>query len=392
MDFEWAPGVEQFRQEVRAWLKEELAPEKVARYLDPTEHSGWSIEFEGIFRKKLAAKGYAGVSWPGEYGGGGKGMAYQAVMTTELVYAGAPAMGTTNNIVGPALMHVGTDEQKKEFLPRIARGEIEFCLGYSEPGAGSDLANLQTRAIEQGDEYVTNGQKIFTGGAHHVDYCWLAARTDPDALKHKGISLFIVDMKTPGIQVRTLWTLPGWKHCEVFFDDVRIPRKCLVGDKERGWQAVSTALNVERAGLMFYGGAERQLVELMDYCRTHERQGQPISKHPRVRQELVQLYIDLQCGYRLTKRIMAMHDKGRVPDVETSINRLWVGQLRHNIPRWGTRIMGLYGTLMPGSPYAPVDGMLAYEYLECIPNTISGGAAEIQRNIIAQRGLKMPRV
>ncbi len=390
MDFEWAPGVQQFREEVRAWLKEELAPERVAKYRD-AEESGWSLEFTKEFRRRLAKKGDSGISWPKEYGGSGKGMAYQAVLTTEIVYAGAPQATIATNIVGPALMHVGTEQQKREFLPRIAAGEIEFCLGYSEPGAGSDLAGLQTMAVEKGDEFVVNGQKIFTSGAHNADYCWLAARTDPNAPKHSGVSLFIVDMKTPGIQVRILWTIAGWKHDEVFFDDVHVPRKNLVGEKDKGWQAVSTALNVERTGLMFYGRIQRRFDELTEYCKTHEHNGKPLSKDARVRGYLAQMYIDLSVGYRLTKRVMASHDRGHVPDLETSVNRLWVGQLSHLVSRQGTMIMGLYGGLMPGSPYAPVDGMLSHEYLECIPNTISGGAAEIQRNIIAQRGLKMPR-
>ncbi len=391
MDFEWAPDAERFRKEVREWLKEELRPGKVDQFRDPTEETGFSADFERAFRKTLAQKGYAGISWPKEYGGQGKGMLYQAMLSYELSYARAPVHAVGTVIVGPAIMLLASEEQKMRFLPRIASGDIEICLGYSEPGSGSDLASLQTSARQDGDDYIVNGQKIFTTWGHKTEYIWLAARTNPDVPKHKGLSIFMLSLKSPGVQIRPLWTIAGWRHNEIFFDNVRVPASDLIGGKDRGWYNIATALTLERTGIGIYGRCQRLIEWMSEYCKTSIRNGEPLSKDPKVRHKLAQIYIDMQVGTRFTKRVALVQEKGQVPNLEAPISKIWGSELLQRIANLGTQMAGLYGPLMPDSPYAPLRGQLAHDYLDNVPRTIAGGANEIQRNIIAQRGLGMPR-
>jgi len=391
MDFRFTQEQEAFAQELRAFFAEEMAPERTRDHHDHREMSGYSAAFERSLRRRTGERGYLGVAWPSEYGGQAKGMFYQAILGYEAACAGAPAVDIGVSIVAAPLMLFGTPEQKALFLPKILKGEINFCLGYSEPGAGSDLASLETRAEVDGDEFVINGQKIFTTGAHKADYCWLAARSDPQAPKHKGISLMIVDMRTPGIAVRPLWTIAGWRHNEVFFQNVRIPKTALVGELHRGWYQVATALDFERSGFAAYGTAQRGLEQLVRYCKIHWREGRPMSKDPQIRAKLAQLQIDIQAGLRFTKLVASMQAAGRVPTHEASVNKIWGSELLLRMAHVGMQIMGLYGGLEPESPYAPAGGFFPHEYKHALAGTIGAGTNEIQRNVIAQRGLGMPR-
>jgi alkylation response protein AidB-like acyl-CoA dehydrogenase len=391
MDFRFTPDQETFAQELREFFAQEMAPEKTKGHADHKEIHGYTPAFERQLRRKTGDRGYLGVAWPKEYGGQAKGMFYQALLGYEAAYAGAPAVDIGVSIVAAPLMLFGTPEQKSFFLPKILKGEINFCLGYSEPGAGSDLANLETRAKMDGDEFVVTGQKIFTTGAHKADYCWLAARTDLNAPKHKGISLMIMDMKTPGIVVRPLWTIADWRHNEVFLDHVRVPKTALVGELHRGWYQVATALDFERSGFAAYGTAQRGLEHLTRYCRIHWRNGRPMSKDPEIRQKLAQLQIDISVGLRLTKRVAWMQAAGKVPNYEASANKIWGSELLQRMGHLGMQIMGLYGGMEHGSPNAPAGGFFPHEYKHSLAGTIGAGTNEIQRNIIAQRGLGMPR-
>ncbi len=246
MDFRFTAEQEAFRQEIRAFVREAL-PEP-----PDIPEDAWIIGFDRTFSKKLAARGWIGLTWPREYGGQGKSYLDRLILTEELLRHGAPvaAHWLGDRQMGPSILRYGTPEQKRKFLPGIISGDIVFCIGMSEPGAGSDLAGLQTKAVDDGDAYVLSGQKIWTSFAHLADYCYLVARTNPDVPKHKGISEFLVDMRTPGITIKPIVDMTGAHHFnEVFFDQVRIPKNCLVGEKDRGWYQIASQLDYERSGI-----------------------------------------------------------------------------------------------------------------------------------------------
>lgn len=391
MDFNFTAEQEEFRKEVRGFLEEELRPEKVARYRDPKEEHLWSEEYTHMFNRMLGEKGWYGMSWPAEYGGLGKDFAFASILGYEVARAGGPSSGNGPSMVGPSLMLFGSEEQKNFFLPKIAKGEIYCCQGYSEPGAGTDLASLQCRAVADGDDFVINGQKIFTTNAHISGWVWLATRTDPSAPKHRGISMFLVDMKLPGVQCRPLWTLPGWRHNEVFFDDVRVPKTALVGELNRGWYHIATAMNFERSGYGYYGQAERHFEDLLRWCKDTKIDGVAVADDPVVQDKLAQLFIDLSTGIRFVKRVAWMQSQKNFPDHEASMNKMWGTELVQRIDNVGMQIMGLYGQLTWEDEMAPMQGDLAYSYLNNMRISISGGTNEIQRDIIARRGFGMPR-
>src|SRR5215207_8965226 len=243
MDFAIPPEVEAFRQEVREFVQTEWSEELRAR---AASHGGDTYEQERAFRRRLGERGWLSLPWPKQYGGQERSPLEYYIFHEEMSYAGAPASATGVGMVAPTLMHFGAEEQKQRFLPRIASGEIDFCLGYSEPDAGSDLASLQIRAEEDGDSFVINGIKRWTSGAHRSEYAWLAARTDPAAPKHRGISMFMVDMKSPGITVKPIYTMGDIRTNETYWENVRVPRENLVGEKNRGWYYVAAALDFER--------------------------------------------------------------------------------------------------------------------------------------------------
>ena len=391
IDFQFTSDELAFQAQMRAFLDQALSPEARRKHLDYTDQNWVDEELETEVRKGLSATGLLGASWPREYGGKGKKGAYNSLASYEMARANAPGHYHGVRIIGPSLMLFGSDEQKRFFLPKIARGEIDFSLGYSEPGAGSDLAALQTRAVADGDDYVITGQKIFTSGAHRADYCWMVARTNPDVPRHKGISIFLVPFKTPGITIRPLYTIAGWRHNEVFFDSVRVPKSTLVGERDRGWYHLMTALDFERSGFLYQGGAQRLFDALAASCKTATRNGKPLAEDPGVRQKLAALRIDLDAGMRLCKRVAWMQARGESPTTESSVSKIWCTELMQRICHVGTQIMGLYGGLMPGSPHAAAEGVLAFGYLDTVRTTIAAGSNEVQRNIIAQRGLGMPR-
>jgi hypothetical protein len=347
------------------------------------------------FVRKLGEKGWYALSWPKEYGGQGRPFIDQFILHEELLRNLAPAGGTGLTIVGPVVMAHGAEEQKREFLPRIARGEIEFNLGYSEPEFGSDLAGLQTRAVEDGDDYVINGQKIWTTVAHLTEYCWLAARTDPQAPKHKGISLFIVDMKTPGITVQPVINMLGvHSFNNVFFDDVRVPKTALVGTRDRGWYALASALDFERTPIYPFFSIFGQLPileEMAGYAREATHQGQPLAKIPTVRHRLAELRVEIEAGRMMAYRVASMMNQGAVPNYEASMIKFYATELAQRLANLGMQLLGLYGQLEPNSPRNRLRGQWERFYLGSVGATIGAGATEVQRNIVAQRGLGLPR-
>ena len=391
MNFDFSAEEQDYQRRVREFLDRELSPERRRNHLDLTDQQWSDLPLERSFKRALSESGLTGYSLPVEYGGQGKTGAYNAILSYEMARARAPGVYHSIYIIGPSLMAFGSEEQKRTFLPKIARGEIEFCLGYSEPQAGSDLSAVETRAVSQGDEYVITGQKAFTTHAERTEYCWMIARTNTEVPRHRGLSLFVLPMDTAGITVRPIVTVSGWKHYEVFFDDVRVPKTALVGQEDRGWYHLMTALDFERSGFLYYGEAQRLMDDLMAFCRSTRRHGKPLTQDPLVRQRLAEFQIGIDAGLRFVKRIVWMQSRGESPGVEASINKVWATDLLQKMCRLGTQMMGLYGTLQPPSPYLPGQGELAYGYLETLRSSISIGTNEVQRNIMAQRGLGMPR-
>ena len=391
MDFRFTPEQEAYADDLRAFFEEKMAAEGVKDQRDPTQMYRWSIPFERKMRRETGEAGHLGVAWPEKYGGRGKDMVHQAILGYEAAYADAPAFDMGVSFVAAPLMLFGSEEQKAFHLPKILSGEARYCLGYSEPGAGSDLASLQTSAVQDGDEFVINGQKIFTTQGHDADYCWLAARTDPEAPKHKGVSVILMDMKSPGVTVRPLWTMAKWRHNEVFFDNVRVPKTDLVGELHRGWYQVAAALDVERSSFPAYGEARHWVEALVKYCKTHWRDGKPLSQDPIIRQKLARLATQVAAGYRLSMRVAWLQSRGDAPNYEASVTKVYGSELRKRIANTGYQILGHYGNLEEGSPHAQADGVFFFQALTYFTGTIGAGANEIQRNIIAQRGLGMPR-
>jgi len=395
MDLRFTEDEEAFGQEVRQWLKQEV-PERWIK-LDPgiweeTEES-WELARE--FQRKLGQKGWLAPAYPKEYGGLELSHMKRLILAEELAYSRAPVsieVEVTVNWVGPSIMLFGTENQKKDCVTGIAKGDIIFCLGYSEPNAGSDLASLQTRAVEVGDEYVINGQKTWCSYGHLADYCWLAARTDPDAPKHKGISIFIVDMKTPGITIRPLINILN-RHSfnEVFFDDVRIPKENLVGQKNSGWYQLMMALDFERSSIGYAAANQRVIEGLVKYAKETTRNGEPLANNPLIRNELAQLTVENEVARMMAYRIAWMFSKGLHPSHEASMSMVFVSEVMRRAADVGMRILGHYGELDRDSKWSVMNAEIMRMCLSSLSIGVGGGSNEIQRNIIAIRGLGLPR-
>ncbi len=380
MEFALTAQQEAFRTEIRDFLAHELADQM------PIE-DGWITGFSREFSQKLGARGWIGLTWPKQYGGQEKTYMDRLILTEELLRAGAPvaAHWLGDRQVGPALLAYGSEEQKATILPRVTKGEIVFCLGMSEPGAGSDLASLRTRAVEEGDHFSLTGQKIWTSFAHVADYAYLVARTDPDAPKHKGISEFMVDMKTPGIDVRPLIDIVGEHHFnEVFFENVKVPQEWLIGEKNRGWYQIASQLDYERSGI------ERLLSNyplFRDAVAYAKQTGQ--AKDPLVRNKLAELHIELELGRSMVYRVAWMLTQGGVPNYEAAMAKCYCTEVEQRIANTVSGLLGDYAVLMPGSSATRLAGRAAREYLYAPAYTIQGGTSNVLRNIMAIRGLAL---
>lgn len=394
MDIKFTQREEDFRQEIRDFLRETL-PED----WDPLGQVGQSADerqdFTRHMTQALADKGWLTLAWPEEYGGQARPIMEQVIYSEEMSYKNVPGteLGTgAISWVGPVLMLAGTDEQKAEHLPPIARGERLWCTLYSEPGSGSDLASLQTQATRDGDDYVINGQKIWTSSAHVADWGWLAARTNPDAPKHRGISIFMLDMKSPGVSVRPIENMAGGRDFnEVYFDDVRIPSGNLVGQEDRGWYTLAVALDFERSGVGYSAGARRTLEALVEYAKQTERNGEPLSKNPNVRRKLAQRFTETEIARWLAYKVAWMQSQDMIPNAEASMSKMYGTELTQRVARTGMEILGMAGQISQGSKWAPLEGHILQLYLSSVSSTIAAGTSEIQRNIIAQRGLGLSR-
>ncbi|WP_322795236.1 acyl-CoA dehydrogenase [Tepidiforma sp.] len=392
MELRFGEKEEALRAEVRKFLQETLGSRADEGGEQLGTRTDEEFEFAREFNRKLAERGWIAPAWPKEYGGLGASIYEQMVFNEEFGYWGAPDTGTRGfgvGMIGPTLIIHGTEEQKRYYLPRITSGEHIWCQGYSEPGAGSDLASLQTRAVRDGDDYVVNGQKIWTTGAHHADWCFLLVRTDPDAPKHKGISFLLVDMKTPGITVRPLVNMAGYHEFnEVFFEDVRVPVRNRVGEENRGWYVAMTLLDFERSNVASIAANQRQLELLMQLWR-ERRTGE--AYRDILRHRLADLWVANETGRLLAYRIAWMQEAGRIPNYEASVIKVYATELAQRITNFGVNLFGPAGALEPDSKYAVANGVFEKGHLVNVAPTIYSGSSEIQRNIIAQRGLGLPR-
>jgi alkylation response protein AidB-like acyl-CoA dehydrogenase len=384
VEFRFPAEEEAFRQEIRGFLREELPEQR------PDGEDAW--RFHRQFVKKLADRGWLTLAWPKEWGGGGAGHLRQLVFNEEMAYWDAPANDMGADRVGPTIMLHGTEEQKTRFLPPIVRGEAIWCQGFSEPGAGSDLASLQTRAVEDGDTFVINGSKIWTSLAHFAQWMILLARTDPDAPKHRGITFFLLDMKTPGITVRPLVDMLG-RHTfnQVFFDNVRVPRDSVVGELNRGWYVATTTLDFERSGIQRVIGGMKTCEALIQFARERVAAHSTRGGYAAVRHKLAELSIEYEVGRMLAYRVGWLQSRGQVPNYEASVSKMFGSELTQRLAKTGMELLWQGSQLAPGSPHAPLRGRIETMYMNAAALTIAAGTSEINRGIIATRGLGLPR-
>ena len=390
MDFGLKSEEEAFRHLVREFLRAEVPPEwRWYRYaFDHYGHGEEVRQFARAMARKLGERGWLSLTWPEEYGGRDASALFQVILAEELEYRGCPGLDIFGvGMISPTLLSFANVEQKREHLPRIAGGETFWCEMFSEPGVGSDLASLGTGAVEDSDFYVINGQKVWTSGAHQADWGAILVRTDRDLPKHRGLSFFLVDMKTPGISVRPLLNMAGdHESNEVFFDDVRVPKRNLVGDKNQGWPVVLGLLNFERAtAVPFHAAARHHLDEVVRYA------GGMKSLSPVLRRSLTELMIQCEIARILTYRVAWLQGRGLPFDAEAATVKLFSTELNQRVAGVAMGVLGLYSGLMEGSKWARLDGRAAWYWLRSVGNTLEAGSSEIDRDIVALRGLGLPR-
>jgi alkylation response protein AidB-like acyl-CoA dehydrogenase len=384
MDLELSPEEKAYQQELRELLQREVTEEVVAETISMKGLGPHSFKL----LRKLGEKGLLAPSWPVQYGGLGLSHVTQAIMGNELGYCHGP-YPLNGLVIGNTLLQVGSDSQKEYYLPKIAKGEIEFALGYTEPQSGSDLASIEIRAVESGNKFIINGQKIYNSEAHCAQYHWLAARTDTSVPKHKGLSLFIVDLASPGITIRPLITMAGLRTNEVFYDDVRVPKENLVGEKNKGWDSMMMALTRERA--VSIGEDHRWFDELVKYVLQSIKDNHARFQETQILEKLAQLAMEIHIGYLLIYRASSLVDDGIPLRYESSMAKTFVRELRQRLFITAMEILGPYGQIRQGSKWAMLDGQILRGYLYMTQGTIVAGTSEIQRNIMAIRGLGLPR-
>ena len=389
MDYSLTEDQTRFRDEVRAFIDEYKTPE----LLDELDGSEEGYDSHGPeakrFRAALNDAGYSTMAWPEEYGGQGRGGFYTFLLVDELQYHGLPYDSMSITSIGSTIMRFGSEEQKREWLPKVQSGEMNFALGYTEPNAGTDLASLQTRAVRDGDEYVINGQKIYTSTAHSSTHVWLAVRTNPDAPKHRGISTFVVDLKTPGITVRPLTTMGGGRTNETFWEDVRIPASTLVGELDRGWYQASNALDLERVVLgARTGGMRRQYQDFVDYLGQHRPE---LRDDPYVRQRLAKIKMDIEVARALSLTCAALVDNDITPTMEGSMSKVWSAESGEQMTSSFIDMVGQFGGLDREDELSPLEGAIERSWLSSPVGRFGGGTNDVQRRIIATRGLGLPR-
>ena len=406
MDWLDTPEQAEFRAEVQALLRDHL-PDFYRRAseeeIGEERGGGWVADRKSEDRERreaaeawtdaISERGWFAPHWPAEYGGGGLGPDEQFIFRQELARAGAPLVGAGGvRLLGPTLIVYGTEEQRARYMPEILSGEAVWAQCYSEPGAGSDLASLQTRAELEGDEWVINGHKIWTTNAQHADALVLLTRTDPTAPRHRGISFQLIDdIHTEGLSIRPLINM-AWGHefNEVHFENVRTPASHVVGEVNRGWYPALSLLDFERSDVNVVVHLERALDRLVAYVKT-EAGARQARLTPTVRHEIADRFLETAVAQNFSLRILSMQNAGLIPNYEASMTKLFISECNQLLAQTGTRVFGLYSNIWDASERAPLNGGFTRHYVLTVPDTIEGGTSEIQRNIIATRGLGLPR-
>ena len=408
---------EEFRIAVQNFIKDRLPDYYVKKSKDPAGtdlqpdengiqyHEDWQHDLalgsdeakKGAkeWAEALAENGWSAPHWPKEYGGGGLSSMEQFIFKQELALNGAPLVGGSGvAMLGPTLIHHGTEEQKKEFLPKTLNGDILWAQGYSEPGAGSDLASLQTRAVKDGDNYVVNGQKIWTSQGHKATWFFMLVRTDPEAPKHRGITFVLADTRENGVEVRPLIS-GGWQHAtnESFYTDVKIPIAQRVGEENRGWYVGMTLLDYERSNIAGAVELKKEIEGLIDFLNTDEgKQKSTVTDRESVKGKIVDRFIEAEVLSNFSLRIISIQAADQVPNYEASTSKVFYTSLLQQVQQTGMKAFGLYSQIWDSlSKWAPMNARFTQNSMHFAARTISGGSNEIQRNIIATRGLGLPR-
>jgi alkylation response protein AidB-like acyl-CoA dehydrogenase len=397
VEFRDSPAEAAFRGDVRSFIESHLpddwqASDEDNAMVEPQDPRRRAFLRE--WRTALASRGWIALHWPREYGGAGMTQGEQFIFNEEMAEARAPDVGGFGvTMIGPTLIVYGTEEQKKRHLPGITSGEVVWCQGYSEPGSGSDLASLQTRAVRDGDDYIVNGQKIWSSGAHRADWMFMLARTDPDAPKHRGISMLLVDMKTPGITIHPLVNMAGQHHFnQEFFDNVRVPVVNRVGEENRGWYVGATLLDFERSNIRGSVSLRQRVDDLAAFVREAEGAGRmPAHLARTFRSELAERAIEADIARLMSYRIISMQKRGQIPNYEASMNKLFRSEVGQRVAQTGMKLIGLYGNVARDDKFAALKGRISTMYLTSVSGTIAAGTSEIQRSIMATRGLGLPR-
>ena len=391
MDFEFSDDQQRFVKEVEAFLDANNDPdvfdvtrENMAQIVDTPKRRE--------FMAKLGEKGWLGITWPKEYGGKeGEGV-YEYLLNEQLAGRGGPQIGKGVGIIGKTLIAHGSEKLKAEFLPKILKNEVEFAVGYSEPNAGSDAASMQLKATKDGDGWRLNGQKTWTTSAHFAEWYWVGARTDPDAPKHHGITLFLVPLDHPDITIREIWTMGDERTNEVYFENVFVHDDYVVGELNRGFQYISEALDLERFTMFTYSPVAQRLDLLTEYVKSTTRDGEPLKDDPITRRQVAELATEAEVARVMGLKFVAESAKGGAPPTcEAAEYKLFTTELSKRLATTSMDIAGAGAQLRVKTPEAPMAGRAESTYRYTVIDTIGGGASEIQKNIIARRKLGLPK-
>lgn len=389
MRYAFSESEEEFRAELLDWIRGALPPDHQGAGDDPD--ADWDLNLK--LRRQLAQRGWLTLAWPREYGGQAASHMTQLIFNEEMGFHRVPGRDAFGaRMLAPTLMVHGSEEQRRRYLPPVAKGEVQWCQGYSEPNSGSDLASLQTRAVDDGDGFKVNGAKIWTSLGHRADWIFFLARTDPQAPKHKGISFFVCDMKTPGISVRPIINMAGEHHFnQITFDNVWVPREQLVGELNQGWYVATTLLDFERSGIDYITSARRVLHDLAEYARTTEGPDGPLAAQADIRARFATLAAQAEASRLLAYEVAWLQSQGAVPTREASMSKVMGTRLMNEVTDFGLELLGQAARLDRGTDGAPLRGRILRARFECIAWPIFAGTNEIQKNIIATRGLGLPR-
>ena len=400
MDFAYTTEQENLRQEVQAFIKENVT-EEIRTEIEQFGSRQNRGSLTSDLYKKISDKGWIGISWPKEYGGQGGSRIDQYIVEEEFSRIGVQVGGAGSG--APAILAAGTEEQKKYFLPGMIRGDISFALGFTEPQGGADLASLQCRAVRDGDDFVINGQKMYTTAAHYATHVYLMARTDPDAPKHKGISIFLIPMDTPGITVRPLWTIqnePKAPHKttygddrtnETFFENVRIPASAMLGEENQGWYVGAMGLNLDRVGASRYLFSVRRDEDIINWTKENSLGNYSLTEDPSVTDKLADLWIDGQVCRLMTLRSMSMVERGETFTYEGSAEKIWAPEHGVRTTESVSQMLGLYGQLLNGSEDNVDDGVFAHNLMGAFQSGINHGSVQVMKDQVSRRGLGLPR-